>query len=295
MFCPRRTGSYSIARSWSSLQTPVLHTHNLYHFVVFDKKSSRFLDFVRVHFSVLDFLELSNDTVQYSLVVQDESLKELLFNFFDSLQFVTSVRDPLARQISQFLQSVTIEQINAVIDRVYPDRKRLKLQLPNVAELCHFRQKMSLGSSCPIVQDALDMILSGIHLLTIDEIYLLFENHFINAEISEFTEFFLIMQVYVTPDFDFTKICEDGYDHQEYSFCGVGARHLLVKFENFSSELKKFTGISELGRERCSEHSHHLFSYPVQDVQKLLYSHFLDHFKVKMDSTESQIVSGLGY
>lgn len=303
VFCPRKTGSFSIARSWSTLQTPVLHTHNLYHFVVLDKKGSSFHEFIQEHFDLMNQVDLDDgvkNSIQYAVEIKNKVKVRFLFMFFDSLKFVTSVRDPLTRRISQFLQSVTIEQVNAVMDFVYPECRRLKLASPDVAELCHFRQKMKRGSSCPIVLDALDMVLSGFHLLEADEICRLFEKHFVHADIGEFTEFFSYMQAYATPDFDLDKLSEHGYDKISYSFCGVDAVHLLVKLENLSegslkSELKEFTGVETLRREHNSEESHHLFVYPVRDVKELLLEHYRYSVLSTRDSTEGQIVRGFGY
>lgn len=302
VFCPRKTGSYSIARSWSSLVFPVLHTHNLYHFVVFDERNSSFHEFVSEHFDVVLSRDLVGDEkqVQYTIEVREEVKIRFLFLFFDSLKFVTSVRDPLARRVSQFLQSVTIEQVNAVMDSVYPECKRLKLQRPDVAQLCHFRKKMSRGSSCPIVLDALDMVLAGFHLLTEHEICILFKKHFIDKPIDEFTEFFSYMQDYTTPDFDLCKVANLGHDLQTYSFCGVKASHILVKLENLrdpavKSALRSFTGIKQLGREHNSELSHHLFSYPVKAVKEFLLEHHRTSSLSPIRSTESQIASGFGY
>lgn len=301
VFSPRKTGSFSIARSWSTLQTPVLHTHNLYHFVVLDKKNSSFHGFIQEHFRVMNQVDDGvTNNIQYVIEIKSKVKIRFLFMFFDSLKFVSSVRDPLTRRISQFLQSVTIEQVNAVMDFVYPECRRLKLQAPDVAELCHFRQKMKRGSSCPIVLDALDMILAGFHLLTADEICRIFEKHFVHADISEFTEFFSYMQDYAAPDFDLDKLSKHGYDKISYSFCGVRAQHLLVKLEFLQvsllkSELKEFTGIDKLGREHNSEESHHLFVYPVGDVKDLLVEHYKHSELSTRDSTEGQIVRGFGY
>lgn len=157
MFCPQRTASLSIARSWSCLQTPVLHTHDLCRFVVFDKRSSPFLDFVRVHFGVelvvdlpvesvpdfdVDFEHDFDGMIQYTVEVLDKAKTCLLFKFFGSLKFVTSVRNPLATRVIQFLESITVEHVNSVMDELYPECKRLRLQPAVVAELCHFRQKI---------------------------------------------------------------------------------------------------------------------------------------------------------
>ena len=296
VFCPRKTGSWSIARSWSTLQTPVLHTHNLSHFVVLDKMNSRFHVFVREHFRLINPVYFDSCSIQYAIDVREEMIR-FLFMFFDCLKFVTSVRDPLRRRISQFLQSVTVEQVNAVMDSVYPECRRLKVRTPDVAELCHFRQKMKRGSSCPIVLDALDMVFAGFRLLTADEICRLFEKHFVHADICEFTEFFSYMQVYAVPDFDLDKLSKDGYDKISYSFCGVRAEHLLVKLEKLSgleSELKEFTGIDKLSREHNSSNSHHLFVYRVRDVEDLLLERYKHSMSTK-DSIESQIVTGFGY
>lgn len=302
VFCPRKTGSFSVARSWSLLQTPVLHTHNLYHFVVLDKKHSSFYDFVLEYFDMMNHVDFGDsDMVEYAIEVREDAKVRFLFLFFDSLKFVTTVRDPLARRISQFLQSVTVEQVNAVMDCVYPECKRLKPQRPDVAELCHFRQKMKRGSSCPIILDALDIVLRKFRLLNAQDILELFDKHFIQADITEFTEFFSFMQDYVTPDFDLKKVVKDGCDVQVYSFCGVDARHLLIKLENIAdpsvrSKLEMFTGIQELGREHNSEASHHLFSYDVKSVKDLLFLNYGETMKrSKRDSIEGQIVSGLGY
>ena len=303
VFCPRKTGSFSIARSWSTLQTPVLHTHNLYHFVVLDKKDSSFHGFIQEHFRLMNQVNFDDGVknyIEYAIEIREKVKVRFLFMFFDSLKFVTSVRDPLTRRISQFLQSVTIEQVNAVMDFMYPECRRLKLQAPDVAELCHFRQKMRKGSSCPIVLDALDMILAGFRLLTADEICRIFEKHFVHADINEFAEFFSYMQDYAAPDFDLDKLSKHGYDKISYSFCGVRAEHLLVKLENLSdttlkSELKKFTGVETLCREHNSEESHHLFVYHVRDVKDLLSEHYRHSELSTRDSVEGQIVRGFGY
>lgn len=300
VFCPRKTGSWSIARTWSTLQTPVLHTHNLHHFIVLDKMNSRFHVFVRENFRLMNTVLLDGSSIQYAIEIREEVKIRFLFMFFDCLKFVTSVRDPLTRRVSQFLQSVTVEQVNAVMDSVYPECRRLKVERPNVAELCHLRQKMKRGSSCPIVLGALDMILAGFRLLTADEICRLFEKHFVQAEISELTEFFTYMQHYAEPDFDLDQISTHGYGKISYSFCGVKAEHLLVKLEKLSEsrvefELKEFTGIDMLGRDHNSENSHHLFAYAVRDVKDLLLERYKHSALSTRDSIESQIVRGFGY
>ena len=85
VFCPPKTASYSIVRSWSLLQAPVLHTHDLHHFVVFDKKNSRFFQFVREHFGVrLDLVvEIPDGMIQYTVEIRDHLRIRFLFNFFD--------------------------------------------------------------------------------------------------------------------------------------------------------------------------------------------------------------------
>lgn len=300
VFCPRKTGSYSIARSWSCLEFPVFHTHDMFHFVVFDRRSSEFMEFVSEHFEVSNVIEHTDETVQYTLEVREEVKIRFLFLFFDSLKFVTSVRDPLARRVSQFLQSLTIEQVNAVMDSRYPECKRLKLQRPDVAQLCHFRKKMTRGSSCPIVMDALNMILAGFHLLTDTEISSLFKRHFVDQPIEEFMEFFTYMSYYTTPDFDLGQVARRGYDLSFYTFCGIPAQHLLVKLEDLNTELVKselqaFTGIEKLRRDHTSDLSHHLFEYPVRAVKEFLVENYRSSSLSDFDSPESQIVSGLGY
>lgn len=303
VFCPRKTGSWSIARSWSTLQTPVLHTHNLHHFVVLDRKNSGFYDFVLEHFDVKNEIDLDSGLIQYVIEIREEVKIRFLFLFFSSLKFVTTVRNPLSRRISEFLQSITIEQANAVMDSVYPECKRLRRQRPDVAELCHFRQKMKRGSSCPILLDALDVVLKNFRLLKIFDMLEIFEKHFVHTSLSEFTEFFSFMQDYVTPDFDLAKVKQLGYDQISYSFCGIASRHLLLKLEYIDdplvkSELEKHTGIRVLRREHDSKASHHLFSYDVKNVRDVLAEHYSEVFKTSKsdtNTTEGQIVSGLGY
>ena len=319
VFCPQRTASLSIARSWSCLQTPVLHTHDLCRFVVFDKRSSPFLDFVRVHFgvelvvdlpveSVPDFdVDFENDfdgMIQYTVEVLDKAKTCLLFKFFGSLKFVTSVRNPLATRVTEFLESITVEHVNSVMDDMYPECKRLRLQPAVVAELCHFRLKMKRGSSCPTLLDALDIVSSGKRLLSIDNLYLLFEKHFVGVESSTFTDFFDHMQEYVTPDFDLEHLSNGGFDVGEYCFCGVGAEHLVMNLESMSNprvkcELQSFTGIREFGIEHHSEFSHqfshHLFLYPVLDIEQLLLFRYRNATLSEKTSTEGQITAGLGY
>lgn len=306
VFCPRKTASFSIAKSWSLVQTPVLQTHNLYHFVVIDKIGSEFYEFILQRLS--SFLiggQVKNDQyVQYTIEIKLKSSCRSMFAFFDSFVFVTSTRNPLSRRISQFLESVTVEQVNTVMDSTYPSRRKLELKLhPDVAELCHVKQKIKAPSSCPIVFDALKMIHANMHLLNIDDICTLFEKHFA-CEITEYTEFFAYMQAYfengVLPDFNLSKINYAGYDFQEYTFCGIQARHLVVKIENITephvkSIFKSFTGINTLSREHDASASHHLFIYPLGQVKNLLNLRYEDSVFCKEHSIEGQIITGLGY
>lgn len=313
VFCPRKTGSFSIAKSWSSISLPVFHTHNLHHFVVFDERNSNFYNFANKNFDIFNLSQIGGVDaqvgvpplrIQYAIEVREENRVRFLFQFFDSLKFVSSIRNPLTRRVSQFLQSVTVEQINAVMDSVYPEYERLELQCADVGQLCHFRKRMNKGSSCPIILDALDVISAGLRLLTIDQIFDLFNKHFIDKPIGEFTEFFSYMQVFTIPDFDLAQISQHGHNTITYSFCGLEARHLLVKLENLTDlavlhELKVFTGIPNLGREHDSKLSHHLFPYTVEYVRdRLLYRHRNVRKSALRNSgsiTECQIVSALGY
>lgn len=295
VFCPRKTASFSIAKSWSLVEMPVLHTHDMYRFVVTDVPNGDFYEHVEKHFSFQFYTEFSG-YVQYSINTGDR-VGELL-EYFSQITIVSSLRAPLARRVSQFLQSVTIEQVNAMMDATYPEWKRLGIREPDVAELCHVQQKMK-RSSCPIIHDALNTVFENKGLLTKKQALELFEKHFLK-NVNEFTEFFRYMQTHVDPDFDMEKIASQGHDTQEYDIDGKSVEHLLFRLEDVTKpgvveRLIEVAKIDTLAREHDSKSSHHLFQNGLKEIKHLLMTTYANTAFSVPGSVEDLLCKGLGY
>ena len=305
VFGPRKTGSWSIAKAWSLEHTPIIHTHDLLYMVVIDKCQSGFYKFVKNNFpkTVSFYSENQDEYIHYSIIIQNKLVRNSILKFFNYISIVTSIRDPITRRISQMLQSITIEQINAIMDTTYPSWKRLENRTPNVAELCHVYQKMVKSGKpipCPLITNSLRIINSEKKLLSTPRICELFNKHFVKTNMKEFLEFFTFMQEFVDPDFNFDKIRHNGHDFQKYSILGINTTHMILKLENINDhrtkiDLKNFTGIKELSREHNSDDSHHI----IRDDLKIVKNEILERYKhvelSKEFSIEGQLSKGFGY
>ena len=303
VFGPRKTGSWSIAKAWSSKHTPIIHTHDLLYMVVIDKFESGFYKFVENNFPMtLSFYSEIDDYIQYSIIIKEKSVRDSILKFFVTISIVTSIRNPITRRISQMLQSITIEQVNAIMDSTHPTLKRLQNRTPNVAELCHVYQKMvqSEIKTCSLIRDSLRVINKEKKLLSTPKVCDLFHKHFVQNNTLEFSEFFTFMQEFVDPDFDFDKIKDNGHDSQEYSILGIKTKHMILKLENINDyrtklALEHFTGITELSREHNSDDSHHIIRDDIKTVKNNILTRYKNVQLSEELSTEGQLSKGFGY
>lgn len=301
-FCPRKTGSSSISRGWAKhSKNPCFHTHDMIYFVVTDCVGSNFFEFVKkYHSDKLSYVsDLCENFFEFTIISKTDT--ESVFEFFDSFCIVTSVRDPLTRRISELLQALTVDQVNAVIDAMNPTWPRLDRSCdPTVSELCETKRLMGSSYTCPILNQALNFIVDQKNFLTEEQVFDLFQTHFVDRDTEDYYQFFRIMESFEDPAFDLDTLRYTGCDYQTYKIFGKPVRHLLFRLENIrdrivSKELQKFTGVRSFGREHNSDDCHHLFGFPLGHIKRLLIEKFKDVDLSPKDSPESMIVKGFGY
>lgn len=306
VFCPRKTGSSSISRTWSNVKNGTsFHTHDMKYFVVTDKSGSDYLKHLKSTCpSLISFenvLDTDTDSIEYTLILKNLDAN-IIFNWFDNFELVTSLRNPLDRRVSELMQSLTVDQINAVMDTFNsPSCGHLDIsRKPRVNTLIETYTQICSESKCLILNDALSMIKSSRRLLSVAEVCNIFEKHFVRTDTAEFTFMFTQMERFMCPDFDLERLNEDKFVYQNYNLFGKRAKHIMFKIEDMKTEklLSEFydmTGIEELSREHDHQSCHHLFGIPARDMKRTLVERFRDSLLSKRESLEYKIVDLMGY
>jgi len=261
VFCPRKTGSASISRSWArSSGSPTIHTHDLKYLVVTDIKGSMFLKYVQDNFNKnLSFVnDLDDQHIEYTIIPRGDL--DGIFKFFESFKIVTSIRHPLPRRISQFVQDLTLDQVNAVIDSTKTSKT----------------------------------------LLTLQQVSEIFQKRYITNDTREFSEFFDCMYEFVMPDFNFTDLLSYGHAEQRYTLFGKHVHHELFKLEDLSDPgvfevFKEFTGVSELSRDHKSGEGVSICIQPSSVIKEFIVNKFKGIPLSKKGSLEYNIAKGFGY
>ena len=162
VFCPSKTGSASICRAWARIsKKPTIHTHTLRYLVVTDIKDSLFLKYIEKNFkkNLSYVFPLDEDHVEFTVREGPFNNLKQIFEYFDSFKIVTSIRDPLSRNISQFMQDLTVDQINAAIDGIFSRNAEVVPKLdpkkvPTIGEVCHTLKLIEGKHFCVLLKNA---------------------------------------------------------------------------------------------------------------------------------------------
>ena len=301
VFCPRKTASASISRSWAKCsKKPSFHTHDLKHFVITDVKMSIYYEFISSQFDILHLNDLDKELEEYT-IISDDLTK--LFSFFDKFIVISTVRDPKIRRISELFQILSIEEINAVMDTLGIDeQKRINVhRKPRVSELCNvFDQiKDGLAEISPVLYEGLSYISTSRKLLNYSQVEQLFKTYFVEKEMTEYTLFFDKMFMKMSIDFDLEKVNSDGYQVIYSEFLGKPTTQLLIKLETVvnksSGILEQLTGIRTLRKDHDARNSHHIFQASQETMKHYIRQQFVGNVLVDPNSAEGQISSTLGY
>jgi len=306
VFCPRKTGSASISRSWArSSGSPTIHTHDLKYLVVTDIKGSMFLKYVQDNFNKnLSFVnDLDDQHIEYTIIPRGDL--DGIFKFFESFKIVTSIRHPLPRRISQFVQDLTLDQVNAVIDST---KTKFGIVVPKIdtkkpiaaADLCKTLRMMGIGNDCVVLMDAHTYLKTSKTLLTLQQVSEIFQKRYITNDTREFSEFFDCMYEFVMPDFNFTDLLSYGHAEQRYTLFGKHVHHELFKLEDLSDPgvfevFKEFTGVSELSRDHKSGEGVSICIQPSSVIKEFIGNKFKGIPLSKKGSLEYNIAKGFGY
>lgn len=305
VFCPRKTGSASISRSWTkSSGNPTIHTHDMMYLIVSDVKNSSFFNYVKTKFNkYLSYINYLDEThIEYT-IIPNEDLENIL-KYFTSFKIITSVRHPLPRRISQFTQDITLDQINATID-AYKNKKNIHLEKVdtskklNAIEICKILNILK-NQCCPVLKDSYTYINKSKNLLTNDEVIGIFKKRYIEHDTLEFSEFFNAMYRFVVPDFSFDDLLKNGYSTQIYKIFGKDVNHKLFKLEDLSNPIifnvfREFTGISELSRDHNSSECINICADSNKNIKHTLLEKYKDTEFSKKCSLEYNITKGFGY
>lgn len=308
VFSPRKTGSASIARTWArKSHLPSIHTHDMLYLIVSDMENSNFYKYLKnMNIDISHENRVDCDIVEYTLIVNTKNNLDLILGYFHSIQIITSIRNPLHRRISQCIQSLTIDQVNAVIDGIGGNGELGRCEKIDtskkveIGKLCQVLKTIGSRATCTVIKESSKIILCEKRLLCEKDVIDIFNKNYVEFDTREFEEFFGFMYNFVIPDFDMKKVKNLGWDTQNYTILGKNVEHLIFKLENMkdkhvSGKFQYFTGIDNLSRDHNSDECQHLFKESSKDIKKKIVYLFENKPLSRTQSLEYKIAKGFGY
>lgn len=301
-----KTASTSLFKTWASEPSclPVVHTHDMKYFCAVDEDNTPFVTNIRSHPDVRVYGEarpeyLCNNVTRYTefrfLLPGHLRLSDVFpQSIFDSTRMVSITRNPVQRRISQFLNDVTLESVNAYIDaeginEAHVDSSNVLTRLPALAK--HVTKHRLLS-------DLIAIIVSTGELPDHEQLRPIFTKYFCGCDIDEYTPFLCKLRR-MFPGF---KNLEQFRRNRLQVERNGRAELMLVALESLSSNditesrVKEFTGIrGSIRRDRVIEQQSTFVSGNIADIKRVLSDQTLLVDLYPPGSRELDVVSALGY
>lgn len=301
-----KTASTSVFKTWASEPAclPVVHTHDMRYFCVVDKDNTPFVMNIKSNPHVRVYGEarpdyLRNDVTRYTefrfvLPSHLHLLDVFPQNIFDSTRMISITRNPVQRRISQFLNDVTLESVNAYIDaegidQAHVDSSNVLERLPALYK--HVTKHRLLS-------DMIGIIMSTGNLLDHDKLHPIFRKYFCGCDIGEYTPFLCKLRQMFP---GFTNLQQFRRKRLQVERNG-SAELMLVAMESLSnndvieSRVKEFAGIDgHIRRDRVIEQQSTFVAGSIADTKSMLAGETLLVDLYPPGSRELDAVSALGY
>ena len=294
VFSIGKTASTSIFTSWAKVERfPVFHTHNLIWFCVVDKKDSEYMKHIEKYDCYCERSPgyLPDGYMENRFKLSEEFTMEDAFpkRFFNRMNFIGLVRDPKARRISQFLDNLTLESVNAHCDAV---KMGFTVDENNIVEglkrIHHWKGKSDHNMLLKFSEIAFEED----RLLDTKDVFAFFCRYFSKCELPEYLKFSQRLFDYTGVNVDPKCIKETGFFKQTNGRMNV----LILKMENLqelSTELFEFTGVRELGHDRKICKEKFIIDGKISEFRKYLVDTPVQLYPDSSD--EKKFVTDLGY
>ena len=294
VFSIGKTASTSVFTSWAKVgRLPVFHTHDLVWFCVVDKKDSDYMKHIEKSCCYHEMVPgyLPSGYIENRFKLSEEFMMEDAFpkRLFNRMNFIGLVRDPKARRISQFLDNLTLESVNAHCDAVKMGFRVDEDKIIDGLKRIH----SSVGkSNHKMLLNFAEIAFKKDRLLDTKDVFSFFCKYFSKCELPEYLKFSQRLFDYTGVIMDLKSIKEHGFSKQKNGMMNV----LILKMEKLqelSTELFEFTGVRELGHDRKICKEKFIIDGKISEFRKYLVDTPVQLYPDS--SNEKKFVSDLGY
>lgn len=296
-----KTASTSLFTSWGSQPEclPVVHTHDLRFFCIVDRDGTPFVrNLVENHpgsvFGVRtpSYLPAEGYTeFRFSLTGELNMSNAFPKSIFKTTKIIGVLRHPVDRRVSQFLNSTTVESVNA-----YIDTNRIGAEHVSSASIV---EDLSRIAKCVPKHRMLTELAAAVaatgRLPRADGLEPVFRRFFCGRHMDEYTPYLRKLDGMFPGSIDPAAIKRHGGQEVRQDDMHL----LLVKMEDmrdFDAAIKRFTGIKrEIRHDRKIEEERHFIDGELSEVKRDLKSRFALQDMYPAASAEMSLANSLGY
>lgn len=301
VFSVGKTASTSMFVSWAKTLTsfPVFHTHDLEWFCVVDREGSEYVKYLtKTHgkhlyeFRKPYYIDEDGYTeFRFQLTPEFTIGDAIPHDIFSRTRFVGMFRDPKKRRISQFMDNLTTESINAFIDAS-------KLDVPHITKE-NAVSVLSRIDDLKVKRHRMLKFLTNVaktegRLLGGKELVEMFRTFFCHCEMNEYMWYDNLLESITHLTIDPSSLAKKGFHYSSFN----NLKLLALKMEDMGTaavarEITEFTGVRQVCHERNIEKESFAVSGCSRDIKKCLLDDTTPIYpKV---SGEEKMISAMGY
>lgn len=301
VFSVGKTASTSMFVSWAKtlVSLPVFHTHDLEWFCVVDREGSAYVEHMtKMHgkhlyeFRKPYYIEGDGYTeFRFRLTTEFTIGDAIPHGIFSRTRFVGMFRDPKRRRISQFMDNLTTESINAFIDA-------RKLDVPRITK-DNAVSVLSRIDDLDVKNHRMLKFLTRVaktegRLLGGKELVEMFRTFFCHCEMNEYAWYANFLESTTRMTIDPSSLQSKGFHYSSFNNLKI----LALKMEDMGKaavarEITEFTGVRKVCHERNIEKESFAVSGCSGDIKKCLLDDTTPIYP--RVSGEEKMISDMGY
>lgn len=308
VFSIGKTASTALSRSWvtSGMKTPVFHTHDMKWFAVIDEHESVLYKYIRNNykenlFGVFESVHCPGK-LEYRFNLDSNFKISDIFQHYDSIEVIGSVRNPVLRRMSQFFESLTVEGLNSSIDSHRINSNHLEdTKGPDmISNISEMRKEFIKKEPCGILKEVVNYIADNKKFLPTVKVIEMFVKYFIGVNIAEYTKYFGIINDVFKVRFNMKKLNEFGYSTVESMYDSKPVKLMVLKMEDMKhlqASIYTQTGIKTVSKDRIMNNSVHLFDEDIMVVKERIIDdmEYNERCIYSSDSHEYALIKSMNY